>query len=126
MQKQQQIDLINFENNLKDVIKGFSASYGDVKDFNDEPLKVPNGYEKICFIELGKDKTGDVSGSAYPLIQNSWQDNVKANVFLDDAEYSFYADNVTIAGTDNSKCFSVIDGKLRIRLEGIGGSAKIS
>jgi len=123
MQKQQQIDLINFENNLKDTISQLSSSYGDVKDFNDEPLKVPSGYNKLCFIELDKYESSELT--SFPLIQNSWQDNVKVNVFLDDAKYSFYADNITIE-PDNSKCFDITDGKLRIRLEGVGGSAKIS
>ena len=125
MQKQQQVDLINFENNLKDVIKRLSSSYGDKKVYDTEnPLKVPSGYNKLCFIELDKPKTGYVSSSNYPLIYNSWDDNVQANVFLDDAKHSFYADNITIE-PDNSKCFDITNG-LRIELEGIGGSTKVS
>ena len=126
MQKQKDIDLINFEKELKNVVEELSSSYGDVKDFRNAPLKVPGDYNKLCFIDLSKDADDDVN--AYSLIMNSWNDKINANIFLvkSDMEYSFYANNITITAK-SSLCFEIKNGKVNdLRIEGVGGSAKIS
>ena len=124
--EQKDIDLINFEKELKNVVEELSSSYGDVKDFRNAPLKVPGDYNKLCFIDLSKSANGDVN--EYSLIMNSWNDKINANIFLvkSDMEYSFYANNITITA-ENSLCFEIKNGKANdLRIEGVGGSAKIS
>ncbi len=125
--KSDQVDYIHFKTKLESTIK--RVDYGDrlIEEFS-----VPKAYKEICFIDL-KD-TAPSSGSAfntdYPIIRDSWNSEVKTNVFLvaskDDTE-SFYVEKIIVNNAGNNYlCFSATRGKIKASFEGIGRDIQVS
>ena len=122
--KSETVDYIHFRTKLISTVK--RVDYGDVIE---EDFTIPKGYNEVCFIDL------EESGSTPNIIiDDSWNDNVKVNVFLvapgGDVD-SFYVENLRGADKDNPTtifydCISIAQGRIKARFEGMGGHARVS
>lgn len=122
--KSDQIDYIHFKTKLESTIK--RVDYGDrlIEEFS-----VPKAYKEICFIDL-KDPAPIAFKTDYPIIHDSWDSDVKTNVFLvaskEDTE-SFYVEKIIVNNAgDNYLCFSATRGKIKASFEGIGRDIQVS
>jgi len=125
--KGEEIDLISFKTDITREISKMSSDYGSA---NIITLKVPAGFEQICFIDLNKAPAAGLMNSQ-PLVYESWADST-ANVFLikdlaeefhlvhEDSEY------LIEINSPGYVCIPVRNNHIDIRLEGIGGKALLS
>ena len=123
--KSDQIDYIHFKTKLESTIK--RVDYGDrlIEEFS-----VPKAYKEICFIDLIKDPAPFPFKTDYPIIHDSWDNDVKTNVFLvaskEDTE-SFYVEKIIVNNAgDDYLCFSATRGKIKASFEGIGRDIQVS
>lgn len=123
--------LVNFKTELKTSVNSITHDYGSVKN---EGFIVPTGFNKVCFVDVDRSQIDTALAqpelSDYPIVKNYVQsikdENAEPkNVFLiPPGTESDYVGNITI---DNGfLCFDVSQGRIRIRLEGLGNRARIS
>ena len=118
------VELLEFQNDLRSAIKVISTDYESTKIYNSaNPLYVPEQYEEVCFAQVG----AVVPQSNYPLIADSISVGAKPNVFLVGSvmEESFYVGNVVIDDPGGFFCTSIVNGRIGLKLEGLGNKAKI-
>jgi hypothetical protein len=125
---QEQVQLLDFEKQLKDEVKSLSFSFRDVKE---RTFTLPTKYESICFINLQTADVSDFIDEKYVLIKDSVEDNVKRNVFLVSdgrMRYGFYTGqiNVDVFGALDFGCLDVVNGNVNIRLEALGRKVSVS
>jgi hypothetical protein len=101
--QQAKLELVKFQNNLKQNIEDAAYSYGSSKRVS---LIMPKGYDELCLIDKNL-KPGDISEpdlfSNSPVICESWMDeNSQDNAFLlktgSALPESFYAGNLSVDG----------------------------
>ena len=121
-----QVDLLSFKNDVIRAVEKVSNDYGTVRA---PTFNIPSDYKEVCFIDI--DNSPANIESEYPLVYEAWFDK-SANVFLitDLAEEFFMVgeSDSSIISIDepNYLCIDVINGRTKIRIEGIGGKAQIS
>ncbi len=73
------VEMIEFKQGLEDRFKK-GMQHGVV---NDRPISVPScsNFAEVCFVQLDKEAPPSLYSSR-PLIYNSWEDKVEANVFF--------------------------------------------
>lgn len=131
-ENQQLVELLEFKNRISKDINELSRRDGDVKVFNPEkPLRAPGRYKELCFIQLKENGVPtNPPSNLYPLIKNSWEGQVKENIFLviEDMEESFFVERLKV--DNNNKyydCFTINDGRITdLRIKGEAGFARIS
>jgi len=119
LEKQQEIQLLSFEKDLKNEIDKVRQQYGSRISYE---LDIP-GYDKVCFIDLGKEPVNNFD----PVIYNLWSSGAEKNVFLVNelVEQSFYAGNITVADPGWT-CLNLTEGENEILIQSAGVSARIS
>jgi hypothetical protein len=129
MQKQKQIEIIQFKTDIQSAVRTISTEYGSVKKFEHS---LPG--EAICFTEVGNFKPescicvkciGEEEWQYNPQICDAWQTTTDQNVFIiPQIETPILATPLKI---DNSYlCIKAIKNKVTLKLEGFGNYAKIS
>ena len=125
-QKQQELSYVKFQTSMSDMISYTSSDYGTVRM---EDFLVPEGYSEVCFVDPYLITTRDASTipeAEYPLIYDSVEDGVRANIFVIPGGQPFYNEKIFIEDSSKFKCFAVVQGKISLRIEGLGDKAKIS
>ncbi|OGM01323.1 hypothetical protein A3K72_03025 [Candidatus Woesearchaeota archaeon RBG_13_36_6] len=121
--------LVKFKTELKTSITSISHDYGSVKN---EEFIVPTGFQEVCFVDLSK-ITAVLAGreiDSYPIVKNyinsiEGENAEPKNVFLiPPGTESDYVGNISVDG--GFLCFDASQGRIRVRLEGLGNRAKIS
>ena len=118
--------LVKFKTDLKTSITSISHDYGSVKN---QEFVVPTKFRQVCFVELSSSTL--IPEEKYPIVNNyvkSVLDNnaEPRNVFLlPPGTESEYIGNITVAN-NGFLCFNVTQGRINIRLEGLGNRVKIS
>jgi hypothetical protein len=131
--KTAQVDLLTFKNTLENTIDSYASDYGSTKKLE---LKVPNGFEKICFVNTQKDKEDfpqnnltDSSADDYdPIITSSWGSDDDSNIFLIDGLPKFILNVPTLSLPDNVayECIELESRILVLWLKGQGDSTLLS
>ena len=121
--KQQELSFIKFQTSLKDMVSYTSSDYGTVRV---EDFYVPSSFTEVCFVDPDIITTRDSSAInlSYPIIKDSVESGVLADVFTLPGGAPFYIEKINV--TRDFLCFPVMNGKVRIRIEGKGDSAQIS
>ena len=130
-ERAKQVDILALKNEVIKAVEKVSNDYGTVRSpiFN-----IPKEYTEMCFIDLGdggSTSPASVLQNEHPLVYEAW-DDASANVFLikDLVEESFL-----VGDTDRSLiyidapryiCFEIINSRVKVRLEGMGGKSKLS
>ena len=134
--KGEDVKLIQLRTDLTTSIKKISTS-SDVRKLE---LIIPSTFDKLCLINSypsGVDGTessgsdlGNPSSSHYnPLIFNSWKDEVQQDAFLvPHTDFQIYIGKMQIDTSIHNKwsCFNIVNGRVELRLEGLGDGAKVS
>lgn len=111
-----QVDLIQFKAGLANDIISLSRSYKDVVR---KAYEFPSGFDEICFVDSDEVDADDIFG--HPLIKDSVESDVEANVFLlGDTFEAFYVKELALPAYPYYSCFDADVGKVEIRLEGRG------
>ena len=129
--RSEQVALLDFENDLKNGVKGISLDFGSVKRLD---LSVPRKHRTIC-VFCSPDFESDWSGcknnnnfqnfrSQHVLFSETW-DGGSQNVFLLPlAETPIIVDRVEVQ--DMAFCTEIIEGKVSFKLEGKGDRTLVS
>ncbi len=123
-EKQQELSYVKFQTGLSDMIDYTSSDYGTVRI---EEFLVPSGYDELCLVDPDLIITGDASSipeNEYPLIYDSVQDRVQANVFVLPGGAPFYIENLQL--DEGFACADVTRGTITLRIEGLGDEAKVT
>ena len=126
-ERAKQVDLIGFKTDVRNAVEKVSNDYGTVRA---PEFKVPEGYDEVCFIDLDKGADPSIE-SLHPLVYEAWQDD-SANVFLiKDLAKEFYlvesnGQHLIQIDSPGYICPEVKGSKVKVRLEGVGGKAKLS
>jgi hypothetical protein len=123
--------LIQLKKEIKNAVE--KTDYGSVTK---QELSLPAKFNEICFVDLdfynnaaATDICNPVEEDYRPLVCDSWDDNVQANLFLvKDAMTvdSDYVGNIKIGNTDKYVCIKSVQGKAALRLEGKGRYVELS
>ncbi|MFH0979043.1 MAG: hypothetical protein V1837_07130 [Candidatus Woesearchaeota archaeon] len=126
------VSLLQLRNDVQTAIN----SIGSSADVEKAVLRIPSGYSKICFLgnvsDVEKLQTclcdSNYCGSKQdfnPVICNAWKSSARQNVFL----YPM-ADVQIVVGKldliDRYLCVPVKQGKVELRLQGLGDATRIS
>jgi len=125
-QKQEQLSLVKFQKIIGDTIVYTSSDYGTVRIEN---FNVPSKIKQVCFVDKNLIAMGNatpINESQYPIIFNSVKDSVNINVFPVPEGTPFYVDKMWVEENSGFKCFDVIQGNIKVKIEGFGDRAKIS
>ena len=123
-----QIDILSFKGETMKAIEKVSNDYGTVRV---PILNAPPEHTEICFIDMQGHSPAQDLESEHPLVYEAWGDE-SANVFLinDLVEESFLIgdkDNYLIAiDPPHYLCMHIKNREVKIKIEGIGGKAKLS
>ena len=125
-----QVDILSLQNDVIKSIEKVSNDYGTVRA---PKFNIPTDYTEICFIDIDKSPAAELQ-SNHPLVYEAWSEvsGASANVFLitDLVEESFLvgdSDNSIISIEEpNYLCIEVTNRQVKVRLEGIGGKARLS
>lgn len=124
-QKSEQVSYIKFKNDLQNEIKKISFDFGSVKKVS---FSLPKNYKQVCFVETPPDEDTPIpiTNPKYPIIVDSSKSGVKKNVFLVEniAKDSFYIGKIVLP--EDLFCVNTINGRIQLKLEGMGDHAKIS
>ena len=124
-EKQQELNYVNFQTSLQDMVDYTSSDYKTVRI---ESFILPSGYTNVCFVDPDIVRAGDVDSvpdiQNYPLIYDSVADRTQANVFVMPEGAPFYIEKMQIDG--GFMCVPVVQGKITLRIEGLGDKARVS
>lgn len=127
--KADQVILIQLKKEMMNAIE--KTDYGSVTK---QELTLPKKFNEVCFIDLDYNNPSitDICDSGHPdyqpLVCDSWDDKVKANMFL-------IMDKATIESHDIGKisigypyyvCIKALQGRVTVRLEGKGKEVEVS
>ena len=122
------VDCLNFKNDLRSSIETISSDFGRVKKAN---IGLCSPYKQVCFVETYEkisNPNNPISNimPIDPIIKDSIRSETGKNVFLVDrlAKEPFYAGNISI--TDDILCVNAINGKISLKLEGMGNHVAVS
>ncbi|MBW3017016.1 hypothetical protein KY316_01480 [Candidatus Woesearchaeota archaeon] len=125
---QEQVQLLDFEKQMKGEVKSSSFSFRDVKQ---DVFTLPANFDSICFANIDSAAVLDFIDDDYILIRDSVEDGVKRNVFLlsdGRMKYGFYTGKigVNIYGENNYGCLDVVNGNVKLRLKALGRQVSVS
>lgn len=122
--KAEQIDILSFKKDIENEVVKMSTDFGSVRM---PIIHVPSNSKEVCFVDLDKSPVK----INHPLVYEAWEDK-SANVFLIDKlvkevyliqqQQNF----LIFIESPGHLCFPVINNRIQIKLEGIGGKAKLS
>ena len=121
LDREKEIELVNFKNDLKQDFEKMSSDYGSVEV---ETYSVPSKVKKICFYQEGEEpEFHAMPKDLNPLIVDSIKDETGNNVFLviDDAIEPMDLGRIEISNEGyNMICIKISSNRLKLRLEGLG------
>jgi len=128
-EKAEQTSYIQFKTEFTQSIKKLSTDYGTVRR---KEFTVPRGFTSVCFVDSDRIGVG-ITMSDYPLIKDSVQSGVQDNLFLigQGVQDSFDAGKLEIGiidpenGLDDQVCVRVLNGKLKVKLTGLGNRVRV-
>jgi len=120
--KAEKISFIQFKNDMENTIEVMSFDFGSVKV---EEFMVPEKVTTVCFV-TSFPEAPTLSGTKYPIIEDSVNSGVDKNVFLMDEtiQESFYVGKISV--DEGWSCFPVLGNKIKLRIEGKGDHAILS
>ncbi|MEK6943182.1 MAG: hypothetical protein AABX00_03920 [Nanoarchaeota archaeon] len=127
--KTDQASCIKFRNDLKSAVYTIMSDYGTVKR---KDIELCSNYNKVCFVEtyrqINRDNPTSNSNPIDPIIKDSIISKTEKNVFLvaDVAKDGFYIGNVTVDANFDVYCVNAQNGKISLKLEGMGDSVYVS
>jgi len=123
--------LIQLKKEIKNAVE--KTDYGSVTK---QELSLPAKFNEICFVDLDfytsattKNICNQLDEDYRPLVCDSWDDNVQANMFLIKDAMTVepdYVGNIKIGDPDRYVCIKSVQGKAALRLEGKGRFVEIS
>ncbi|MBI2208021.1 fibronectin type III domain-containing protein [Candidatus Woesearchaeota archaeon] len=121
-EKTDQVSYIQFKNDLQNTIKTLSLDFGSVKV---KQFTVPDNINAVCFVR-NFPSMPSLSGTKYPIIEDSVNSGLDKNVFLisGNVKESFFAGKISSA--EDLFCVPAIEGKIKLRMEGMGDHTSIS
>jgi hypothetical protein len=126
-ERAKQVDILSLKHEVIKSIEKVSNDFGTVRA---PTFNIPKEYSEICFIDIDNSPATELQ-SEHPLVYEAWEDE-SANVFIikDLVDESFMVGESDISLIDidhpNYLCFKVINSRVKVRLEGVGGKAKLS
>jgi len=133
IEKGEEIKLIQLKTGITTSARKISTS----SDIRKLELHIPSKYDSICLINSYPDGvqrlgipalTSDFARD-YPLIYDSWDDNVQQDVFLvPHSDFEIFVGNMRIGdpGAERWLCLNSVSGRVALRLEGIGDGVKVT
>ena len=121
-EKTDQVSYIQFKNDMQNTIETLSLDFGSVKV---KQFAVPDNINIVCFVRNFPGMPS-ISGTRYPVIEDSVNSGLDKNVFLvsTKVEESFFAGKISSA--EDFFCVPSIEGKIELRMEGMGDHTVIS
>jgi len=128
---QTEVEMVEFKDSLSGAINKIRLDYGSVKKF---PLKIPNVFKEVCFIDLEsmKDpvKFDGLKGKS-PLIADAVESGAfdpkeDQNVFTKPPAKTPIKVGAIDAGEKGYICFENKGAMINLRLEGMGDKAGIT
>jgi hypothetical protein len=125
-EKTNQINLLQFQNGLKNDITSLSADYKSVKI---KEYKLPSGFDKICFVDLEHfEESLDDSKFIInePVIKDSVDSKAQKNFFLfgKNGLGTYYVEGLQIAAEPYYSCISNIKN-VELEIEGRGDGSVV-
>ncbi|HLC50634.1 MAG TPA: hypothetical protein VJI97_04380 [Candidatus Nanoarchaeia archaeon] len=129
--KTDQASCIKFRNDLKSAVYTIMSDYGTVKR---KDIGLCSNYNKVCFVETYRqisDRDNPAlkpAGPIDPIIKDSIKSGTEKNVFLvaDVAKDGFYIGNITVEVGVDIYCVNAQNGKISLKLEGMGDTVHVS
>lgn len=124
-EKSEQVSFIKLKSDLSNIVEIITPDYGSVKI---RSFDVPGGYNKVCFIK-NFPSFPSLSGTSYPIIEDSVNSGVKKNMFLikEGAEESFFIGDIEVVSEDNEiLCVEVVSNMITVKFEGKGDHALLA
>ena len=128
-EKSEQVFFVKLKNDLSNMVEIISPDYGSVKIRNFEV----SGYNKVCFVKNFPDFPPTLSGTGYPIMEDSVNDKVERNVFLikDGTIEALLIGDITVDKDndgieDDIICIRVVSNRIEIKFEGKGDHALLS
>ena len=120
-EKSDQVSYIQFKTNLQNDIESITSDFGTVEI---KLYSIPLNFKEVCFVK-NYPSLKTLSNTEHPIIEDSVNSKVEKNVFLVEniAKDSFYAGKIDVE--KDLYCINTANGKLRLRLEGMGDHTKI-
>ena len=121
----QEVSYIQLRTELQTAVKQIRSDYGSVSN---REFEIPGKYKSLCFAEAGASQAVLDAGSQYTIIYDSVASGTAKNAFLyPEGTDSFDVGSIEV-NIDGKKfgCIDAAGGKVKIRLEGLGDSTKIS
>ena len=121
-EKTDQVSYIQFKNDMQNTIETLSLYFVSVKV---KKFEVEENINIVCFVRNFPGMPS-ISGTRYPVIEDSVNSGLDKNVFLisDNVEESFFAGKISSA--EDFFCVPSIEGKIELRMEGMGDHTVIS
>jgi hypothetical protein len=129
-ERTEQISLVRFKTDLEAELRQMASDYGSVKKAE---LSLSTKYSKVCFVDFTK-PAGVVEDSKIctpgnpdynPLGCDAWKDKTQ-NIFLVPwTDFVIKTEKIKISEQDGAICIPNINGKIILRLEGLGDSTLI-
>ncbi|MBU0615520.1 MAG: hypothetical protein KJ601_05480, partial [Nanoarchaeota archaeon] len=122
LNKQQgQAKEIELKTNLENTITALSSDYGSIKT---KTFSVPSRYDELCFTSTTfRDELPPAFVSKYPIIADAVETG--DNAFLIGKDFdAFQVEKLNLPNM--VVCVPVVDGQIKLRIEGKGNSALIS
>lgn len=122
--KGEEATFIKLKTDLERDIASIRSDFGTVRL---KEYQIPAKYSKVCFVGEERIKQGRSSGLSDDnvIIKDSIESKVEKNVFfLPEGTDSIYAGPVS--AQNDFICFNVVQGSIRLRLEGKGATTAIS
>ena len=131
-ERTEQIGLVRFKTDLESEIRTIASDYGSVKKAE---LALPSKYTKVCFVDLSKPAKGSricepptpnyPNPDFNPIACDAWEGGTQ-NIFLVPwADFVIKTEKIQITEPDGALCVSTINGRITLRLEGLGDKTKI-
>jgi hypothetical protein len=121
-EKSDQVSFLQFKKSLQNTVEVLSVDFGSVsvKEFI-----VSDNIKEVCFVR-NYPNTPIVSGTNYPLLEDSVNSGVDKNIFLvdDGVAESFFIGGISTE--EDLLCTRVIGGAIKLRMEGRGDHTFIS
>ena len=118
--KNNELDIINFENSLKTSLEKQSLdSFGSVAE---KTFAVPSNTEKVCFVDENKNFNELVDGD----LNKAMEKYGDYNLFINPIEAYMPVKIAYLALNENPLCVKAVNGKIKLRLESIGNSTLVS
>lgn len=122
-EKADQVSFLQMKNDMENAVKSVSVDFGTVKT---REIPLPQNINEVCIVSTHPGLP-QLSGTPYPLIEDSVNSGVSKSVFLigdRNVKESFYVEKVYVDG--GIVCIPSISNKLVLKMEGRGNHAIIS